>query len=105
MADARICPNCASALRRTDLPDFSTVAGYVGVELLFWGALALMLAFLVAPRADREWYGALAAIAIVAWMLLRPRQRAARDAFLERARYHCETCNRHFEGKGPWPSG
>jgi len=105
MTDARICPHCARALRRTDLPHFSTVAGYVAVELVFWGAVAFLLAFLGAPGGDRELYAALAVVALIAWVLLRPRQLAARQAFLERAQYHCETCNRHFEGKGPWLSG
>jgi hypothetical protein len=31
-------------------------------------------------------------------LLLRPRQLAARRAFLEKARYHCETC------RTTWPS-
>ncbi|HEX2200119.1 MAG TPA: hypothetical protein VHG88_16080, partial [Burkholderiales bacterium] len=73
-------------------------------ELLFWAAVALVLAFLAAPGGEDEWYAGLAALAIVAWLQLRPRQLAAREAFRDRARYHCETCNRQFEGQGPWPS-
>ena len=86
------------------MPDLATVAGHVGVDLVFWAAVALVFAFLAASRGEGEWYAGLAAIAIIAWLLLRPRQLAARRAFAERARYHCETCNRHFEGEGPWPS-
>jgi hypothetical protein len=92
-----VCPVCARTLRRVDLPDFATIALYVGVELLFWAAVALVLAFLAAPRGEGEWYAGLAAIAIVAWIGLRPGQVSARRAFLGRARYHCETCNRHFQ--------
>ena len=86
------------------MPDVATVAFYVGVELVFWVALALVLAFLGAPRGEGEWYAGLATLAILAWLLLRPRQLAAREAFRDRARYHCDTCNRHFKGEGPWPS-
>lgn len=99
------CPICANVLRRIDIPDLRTVGFYVGVELVFWLGVALVLAYLVAPRGEGEAYAGLAALAIVAWLLLRPRQLAARRAFHECARYHCEHCNRHFEGKGPWPSG
>jgi hypothetical protein len=104
-AGSRICPNCAGTLRRTDLPDFRTVASHVGVDLVFWAAVALVLAYLAAPRGEGEWYAGLAAVAVIAWLLLRPRQLAARRAFAARARYHCETCNRHYEGEGPWQSG
>lgn len=72
--------------------------GYVAVELVFWCAVALVLVFLAAPRGEGEWAAGLAVLAIVAWLLLRPRQLAARRAHLERARYHCESCN--FQ----WPS-
>jgi hypothetical protein len=91
------CPSCGSALRRTDFPDFATVALHVGVDLLFWAAVALVLAYLAAGG-EGEWYAGLAGLAIIAWSLLRPRQQAARRAFLDRARYHCETCN------STWPS-
>lgn len=80
------------------MPDFAIVAGYVGVELLLWASIALVLAYLAAPRGEGEGYAGLAAIAIVAWMALRPRQLAMRRARLEQARYHCETCNK------TWPS-
>jgi hypothetical protein len=74
MADAEVCPRCGHALRRTDRPNLSSVASYVGVELVFWAAVVLVLAFLGAPRGDREAYAALAVIMIIAWLLLRPRQ-------------------------------
>jgi hypothetical protein len=96
----KLCPNCGHALRRTDMPTFAIVARYVGVELVLWTGVALVLAFLGSPRGDGEPYGALAALAIIVWLFLRPRQRAARRAFAERAQYHCETCNRRFEGGG-----
>jgi len=91
MADAEVCPRCGNALRRTGMAGFSVVASYVGVELVFWAAIALVLAFLGAPRGDREPYAALAVIMIIAWLLLRPRQRAAREAFTGRAEV-CEAC-------------
>jgi len=78
------CPQCAGPTHRIDTPDFASVTGYV----LLWAGVVLVLAFLAAPRGEGEWYAGLAAIAIVAWLLLRPRQ----------ARYHCETCN------CTWPS-
>jgi hypothetical protein len=105
MAEAKRCPGCAGAVRRTDVPDLATLLSHVGVDLVLWLSVAFVLAFLGAPRGDRELYAALAVIGILAWLLLRPRQLSARQAFLERARYHCETCNRHFEGQGPWRSG
>jgi hypothetical protein len=98
MANAKACPNCGSALRRTDMPDFATVARHVGVDLVFWAAVALGLALLIAPRGEGELYAALATVTTVVWLRLRPLQRAARRAFAERARYHCEACNRHFMG-------
>ena len=98
MANAKACPSCANVLRRTDMPDFGTVARYVAVELVFWTAVALVLAFLASPRREGELYAVLATMAIVVWLCLRPLQRAARLAFAERAQYHCETCNRRFEG-------
>jgi len=58
------------------------------VQLLLWAGVALVLAYLAAPRGEGEWYAGLAAIAIVAWLGLRPR----------RARSQCETCNK------TWPS-
>lgn len=100
MANTKVCPGCANVLRRTDIPDVATVARYVGVELVFWAAVALVLAFLGSPRREGELYAALAAVAIGVWLSLRPLQRAARHAFAERAQYHCETCNRRFEGDG-----
>ena len=104
MADAPVCPICLSALRRVDFPGLGLVARYVGVELLFWTAAALLLGYLAAPRGEGEWYAGLAVLAIAAWLLLRPGQLAARRALAGRARYHCEHCNRHFDGEGPWPS-
>ncbi|MGH8681625.1 MAG: hypothetical protein ACREVS_11135 [Burkholderiales bacterium] len=100
MASAKVCPSCGNVLRRTDMPDFATVARYVAVELVFWTAVALALAFLGSPRGEGEPYAALAAMAIVVWLFLRPLQRAACQAFAERAQYHCEMCNRRFEGDG-----
>ena len=92
MADAEVCPRCGHALRRTERPDFSAVARYVGVELVFWAAVVLVLAFLGAPSGDREAYAALAVVMIIAWLLLRPRQRAAHEAFSGRTRSLCEAC-------------
>lgn len=100
MANTKVCPGCGSALRRTDFPDFATVARYVAVQLLLWAAIALVLAFLGSPRREGELYAVLAVLAIGAWWFLRPFQRAAREASAARARYHCETCNRRFEGDG-----
>ena len=100
MANTKVCPSCGSSLRRTDMPDFATVVRYVAVELVFWTAVALLLAFLGSPRREGELYAVLAAVATVVWWFLRPLQRAARQAFAERAQYHCETCNRRFEGDG-----
>jgi hypothetical protein len=100
MANAKGCPSCGNGLRRTDMPDFATVARHVAVDLLLWAAVALVLAFLGSPRGEGELYAVLAIIAVVVWLRLRPLQRAARQAFAERAQYHCETCNRRFEGEG-----
>jgi hypothetical protein len=82
------CPACGRALRRIGAPDVATVARYVGGQLLLWAGVALVLAYLAAQRGEGEWYAGLAAIAIVAWLGLRPRP----------ARYHCETCSK------TWPS-
>ncbi len=100
MANPKACPSCGNVLRRTDMPDFATVARYVAVELLLWTAVALVLAFLGSPRGEGELYAVLATMTLVVWLFLRPLQRAARQAFAERAQYRCETCNRRFEGEG-----
>jgi hypothetical protein len=98
MANAKVCPGCGTALRRTDIPDLVTVARHIAVDLVFWAAVALGLAFLIAPRGAGELYAALATVAAVVWLRLRPLQLAARRAFAERAQYLCETCQRRFEG-------
>lgn len=99
MAGARHCPECGSVLRRTDFPERRVVLGFVCVELVLWSAVALVLAYLAAPGGEGEAYAILAGILLIAWILLRPRQRRALEAYLERARYCCETCRRRFEGE------
>jgi len=69
-------------------PELAAVARHVGRQLLLWAGVALVLAYLAAPRGEGEWYAGLAAIAIVAWLGLRPR----------RSRHPRETCNK------TWPS-
>ncbi|MDH4322967.1 MAG: hypothetical protein OEW90_02375 [Betaproteobacteria bacterium] len=100
MRDARLCPKCGFLLRYEDPADASSSAArYILVDMLRWAALALFLAFLWAGAETRELYAALALAAFVAWIFLRPRQRASGAALLERRRYHCARCRRHFAAR------
>jgi hypothetical protein len=82
------------------MPDPASAVRDVAAGLAFWAAVALVLAFLMSPRGEGEAYAALAAVAVVVWLFLRPLQRAAREASAERAQYRCEACHRRFEGDG-----
>ncbi len=100
MLDAKLCPKCGFLLRYDDPPDAASGAlRYILVDMLRWAALALFLAFLWAGAETRELYAALAVIAFIAWLALRPRQRARGAALLERRRYHCAQCKREFAAR------
>jgi hypothetical protein len=97
MRDAKTCPVCGALLRYEDPPDASFSAlRYLGVELLFWAAVALLLACAWAPAEAIEWYAALGFGALLAWLWQRPRQRAQAAARLARRRYRCAQCRREF---------
>lgn len=100
MREAKTCPDCGFLLRYEDPPDASfSAARYVAVETLLWAALAFLLAFLWATPETNELYAALALVAVIAWVYLRPRQRAQAAALLERRRYHCARCKRDFSAR------
>lgn len=100
MRDAKSCPVCGFLLRFEDPPDSSFSAPrHLAVELLFWAALALFLAFLWATADSRELYAALAFAALIAWAAGRGRQQAAGNALLARRQYHCAKCKRNFAGQ------
>lgn len=105
MREAKTCPACGFLLRYEDPPHAAfSAARYVAVEMLLWVALAFLLAFLWATPETSELYAVLAIVAFVAWLALRPRQRAQAAALLERRRYHCAQCGRDFSAqdlKGP----
>lgn len=98
LPNAKTCPNCGQALRPYDVPRSLTPGRLVLAGLLLWGAVALFLAFLWAPRAAGELYAVLGAVALVAWALLRSRQRADRAEFAQHGRYRCVQCGAHFQG-------
>jgi len=98
--DAKGCPKCGVILRPYLVPDRSTVGRHMLAVLLFWTALALWFAWLRAPRGDGELYAFLGTIGTIAWVHLFARQRADRKAGIDRQRYYCEQCGRHFEGRG-----
>ena len=100
MRGAKTCPACGFLLRYEDPPDASfSAARYVAVEILLWVALAFLLAFLWAAPEKSELYALLALVAVIAWVYLRPRQRAQAAALLERRRYHCAQCKRDFSAQ------
>jgi L-asparagine transporter-like permease len=104
--EAKTCPACGFLLRYEDPPDASfSAARYIAVEMLFWVALAFVLAFLLATPETSELYAALTIVAVAAWIYLRPRQRAQAAALLERRRYHCARCKREFSAQDLKPPG
>lgn len=99
MRGAKACPACGRLLRHEDPPAGSSRSlRFVAVELLMWATLALFLAFLWAPSAEKEALAFLAFAALCAWLWLRPRQRAQAAALLERRRYRCAQCKREYTG-------
>jgi len=100
MRGAKSCPHCGFLLRYEDPPDAAfSAARYIAVEMLFWVALAFVLAFLWATPETSELNAVLAIITLAAWIRLRPRQRAHAAALLERRRYHCAQCKRDFSAR------
>ncbi len=98
MSEAKICPNCESALQPVGVPRSLTAARVLAADLLLWVTVALFLAFLWSPRAAGELYAVLGAVTLVVWALLRSRQRADHANFAEHGRYACAQCGLHFEG-------
>ena len=74
------CPDCGGDL----VPVGRRI---VAVELLFWVALALLLAFLWSAGPARELYAGLAVLGFAAWWFLRVRRRA----------YYCGRCRRSYD--------
>lgn len=96
--DTKLCPVCGIILRFHDVPGSFVPARFVAVELLLWGAIALGLTFLWAPRATSWIFLSLSIIGAAIWLRLRVRQRAEGEALLERRKYFCAQCRRRFEG-------
>lgn len=99
MSDVRACPECGYVLRYEDDPGSFSIRRHLGVELLLWAMIVLFLATLWAPPDISELYAAMALATLVAWLVLRKRQRAAAGALLERRQYHCAQCGRKYLGR------
>ncbi|MDA1117026.1 MAG: hypothetical protein O2979_03275 [Proteobacteria bacterium] len=99
MSDVRACPGCGYVLRFEDDPGSFSVRRHLGVELLLWAVIVLFLATLWAPPDISELYAALALATLVAWLVLRKRQRAEARALLGRRRYHCAQCGQKYLGR------
>ncbi|NJN39774.1 MAG: hypothetical protein HC807_01410 [Gammaproteobacteria bacterium] len=98
MQVAKTCPHCGDVLQAQEVPR-SLIAGRVlAADLLLWFTAALFLAFLWSPRAEGEGYAILGSVALIAWALLRSRQRADSLEFAVSGKYRCEQCDLQFEG-------
>lgn len=98
--DAKGCPVCGVILRGYVVPDRSTVGRHVFGVFLFWAAITLWFAWLRSPRGDGDLYAFLGFLATIVWVVVRSRQRADRKAGIDRQRYYCEQCGRHYEDQG-----
>lgn len=98
--DVKGCPKCGVILRPYLVASHGTAAQHVLVVFLFWGAAALWIGWLNAPRGGGELYVLLATLGTIAWVRIFARLRALRRAGVDRRRYFCERCGRHFEGRG-----
>jgi len=99
MLGAKLCPNCGNALR-IDAPDPVPAGRRLLGALLFWGALAAILAFLWSAGGTGERVGALGAIALLVWLSLRSRRRVAREPARGQRYYCCDQCHQRFEVDG-----
>jgi hypothetical protein len=95
MSGAKLCPNCGNLLR-VDTPDPVPVGRLVLAVLLFWAAVALILAFLWSASSTGERIGALGAIALLVWFARRARRRG-REPVGDQAYFYCDQCQQRFE--------
>jgi hypothetical protein len=99
MPGEKLCPNCGNILRAEGLPDPVPAGRQLGRELLFWLALAMVLAFLLNAGTTGERVGGLGAIALLIWLVRRSRRRAAPAGDSATGRYRCDYCQGRFEGE------
>lgn len=95
----KLCPNCGNVLRAEGASEPRAAGGQLQRELLFWGALALVLGYLWTASGTGERIGGAGAIILLVWLLRRSRQRAAGQTLGEPGRYHCDYCQGRFEGE------
>ena len=98
MSGGKLCPNCGNLLR-VDAPDPVPVGRLLLGVLLFWAAVALILAFLWSANSTGERIGALGAIALLVWLARRSRRRG-RDPVGDQAYFYCDQCQQRFEADG-----
>ena len=99
MAGEKLCPNCGNILRAEGAPDPVSDGRRFARELLFWLALAAILAFLMAATTTGDRVGGLGAIALLMWLRRRSGTRPAPASGSGTGRYRCDYCQGCFEGE------
>jgi len=92
-----LCPSCGNVLSENGAPDDVAAGRHLLRELLFWAALALILAFLWSTSGTAERVGALGAIALLVWLRQWLRRREAQRAPIAPGGYRCDYCRQQFE--------
>lgn len=98
MPGPKLCPNCGNILRAEGLPD-PIPARHLRQEILFWLAMAAVLAFLLGASTTGERVGGLGVIALLIWLRRRSRRGFAPPPGGETGRYRCDFCGGQFEGE------
>jgi len=98
MPGEKLCPNCGNILRAEGVADSMPAGRRLGQELLFWLALAAVIAYLMGATTTGERVGGLGALALLVWFLRRSRKRAAPLGDSATGRYRCDYCQGRFEG-------
>jgi hypothetical protein len=99
MPGEKLCPHCGNILRAEGVPDPMPPGRRFARELMFWLALAAVLAYLMGATTTGERVAGLAAIALLIWLLRRSRRRAAPAAASGTGRFRCDYCQGRFEGE------
>jgi len=99
MSGARLCPYCGNILHAERALSSVPVGRYLFRELLFWIALAVLLAFLWVASSTGERVAGVGAIVLLVWLLRWSRGRAMRRGSSESDRYRCAYCHQWFEGE------
>ena len=98
MTGPKLCPNCGDILRTEGLME-PIPSRDLTREILFWLAMAAVLAFLLGASTNGDRVGGLGAIALLIWLRRRSRKSLVRPSGADSERYHCDYCGGQFEGE------